>query len=406
MNMLEVERLGKAYKSYTSEWQRAGEWFGLSFGSFEETQVLEDVSFGVGHGEAIGIVGQNGAGKSTLLQLITGTLRPSVGSVRINGSIAGILELGLGFNPELTGRQNAWHAASILGHGAADINAAMPEIETFAEIGHYFDEPVRVYSSGMQLRLAFSVVTAFRPELLIIDEALSVGDAYFQHKCFDRIKNYKKQGTSLLFVSHDAATVLNLCDRAILLEDGKLMKDDEPAVVLDFYNATLAEKEKGSIEIRKNEEGKIQTVSGSRLARVETIQIVDMSGNAIETVNAGDTIRLQAKVVIEDSLPELVFGYKIKDRLGQVMYGTNTFHLDGVLSDLHKGERVVFSFDFPVNLGPGSYSLSTALHSRDTHITDNYEWRELALMFHVINTSSVYSVGSSWMPPAWEVERG
>ncbi|MGI9350053.1 MAG: ABC transporter ATP-binding protein, partial [Rhizobiaceae bacterium] len=134
--MLEIERLGKAYKSYTSEWQRAGEWFGLSFGSFEETQVLKDVSFTVGHGEAIGIVGQNGAGKSTLLQLITGTLRPSEGAVRINGSIAGILELGLGFNPELTGRQNAWHAASILGHGAADINATMPEIETFAEIGH------------------------------------------------------------------------------------------------------------------------------------------------------------------------------------------------------------------------------------------------------------------------------
>jgi lipopolysaccharide transport system ATP-binding protein len=306
----------------------------------------------------------------------------------------------------LTGRQNAWHAASILGHGAADIYAAMPEIEKFAEIGHYFDQPVRVYSSGMQLRLAFSVVTAFRPELLIIDEALSVGDAYFQHKCFDRIKDYKKQGTSLLFVSHDAAAVLNLCDRAILLEYGKLIKDDNPGVVLDFYNATLAEKEKGSIETTNNEEGEVQTVSGSRLARVETIQILDMSGNSLETVKAGDEIRLQAKVVIEDSLPELVFGYKIKDRLGQVMYGTNTFHLDGVLNDLRKGERIVYSFDFPVNLGPGSYSVSTALHSRDTHIADNYEWRELALMFHVINTTSVYSVGSSWMPPAWEVERG
>lgn len=404
--MLEVERLGKAYKSYTSEWQRAGEWFGLSLGSFEETRVLEDVSFGVGPGEAIGIVGQNGAGKSTLLKLITGTLRPSEGSVRINGSVAGILELGLGFNPELTGRQNAWHAASILGHGAADINAAMPEIESFSEIGHYFDEPVRVYSSGMQLRLAFSVVTAFRPELLIIDEALSVGDAYFQHKCFDRIKEYKKQGTSLLFVSHDAAAVLNLCDRAILLEDGKLIKDDDPGVVLDFYNATLAEKEKGSIEISNNQDGKVQTVSGSRLARVETIQIVDLAGNTIDTVNAGDTVCLQATVVIEGSLPELVFGYKIKDRLGQVMYGTNTFHLDGVLSDLRKGERVVYSFEFPANLGPGSYSVSTALHSRDTHIADNYEWRELALMFHVTNITSVYSVGSSWMPPAWEVERG
>ena len=404
--MLEVERLGKVYKSYTSEWQRAGEWFGLSFGSFEETRVLGDISFGVGHGEAIGIVGQNGAGKSTLLKLITGTLRPSEGSVRINGSVAGILELGLGFNPELTGRQNAWHAASILGHGADEIKAAMPEIERFSEIDQYFDEPVRVYSSGMQLRVAFSVVTAFRPELLIIDEALSVGDAYFQHKCFDRIKSYKKQGTSLLFVSHDAPAVLNLCDRAILLEDGKLIKDDHPATVLDFYNATLAEKEKSTIEIKNRQDGKVQTVSGSRLARVEDVQIMDRGGNSLETVNAGDAIRLQAKVVIEDSLPELVFGYKIKDRLGQVMYGTNTFHLDGVLNDLRKGERIVYSFDFPVNLGPGSYSISTALHSRDTHIADNYEWRELALVFHVINTSSAYSIGCNWMPPTWEVQRG
>jgi lipopolysaccharide transport system ATP-binding protein len=192
-----VENLGKAYRRYASEWQRVLSWCRAGFAPEEEKWVLRNLTFSVVPGEAVGIIGQNGAGKSTLLKLITGTARPTEGRIHISGRIAAMLELGMGFNPELTGRQNAYHAAGLMGHSLADIERVMPEIEAFAEIGEYFDQPVRIYSSGMQARLAFSVATAFRPDLLIVDEVLSVGDSYFQHKSFGKIRQFKDEGTSV-----------------------------------------------------------------------------------------------------------------------------------------------------------------------------------------------------------------
>ena len=225
MSLLSVQGLGKAFRSYRSEWHRFARWFGLSVKPREEHWVLRHVSFDIEPGEAIGIVGQNGAGKSTLLKMITGTLKPTEGQVQIHGRIAAILELGMGFNPELTGRQNVHHAAGLMGFTPEQIDAALPDIEAFAEIGDYFGEPVRTYSSGMQMRVAFAVATAWRPEILIVDEALSVGDSYFQHKSFDRIREFQEQGTTLLIVSHDRGAIQSLCDRAILLESGTVIKD-------------------------------------------------------------------------------------------------------------------------------------------------------------------------------------
>lgn len=187
MSLLTVKNLGKAYRVYASEFQRIGRWFGISTKPKEEHWVLKHVNFSIHAGEAIGIVGQNGAGKSTLLKMITGTLQPTEGNVQVNGRIAAILELGMGFTPDLTGRQNVYHAAGLMGFNADRIDEVIKEIEAFAEIGTYFDEPVRTYSSGMQMRVAFAVATAIRPEILIVDEALSVGDSYFQHKSFDQI---------------------------------------------------------------------------------------------------------------------------------------------------------------------------------------------------------------------------
>ena len=200
---LHVQNLGKSYRQWGSEWRRVASWFLPFIRPREEHWVLKDVRFSVGPGEAVGIVGQNGAGKSTLLKLITGTTSPTQGQVQLRGSVAAILELGMGFNPDLTGRENAYHAAGLMGYSQADIKKAMPDIEAFAEVGEYFDQPVRTYSSGMQMRVTFSVATAFRPDLLIVDEALSVGDSYFQHKSFDRIREFQSQGCSLLIVSHD-----------------------------------------------------------------------------------------------------------------------------------------------------------------------------------------------------------
>jgi lipopolysaccharide transport system ATP-binding protein len=237
--VLQVSNLGKAYRQYDSELNRVASWFGFPTKPASEHWVLRGISFAVTSGEAVGIVGQNGAGKSTLLKLITGTQKPTQGDIAINGRVAAILELGMGFNPEFTGRQNAYHAAGLMGFQHSDIEGIMPEIEAFAEIGEYFDQPVNTYSSGMQMRVAFAVVTAFRPEILIVDEALSVGDTYFQHKSFNRIREFQKQGTTLLIVSHDPGAIQSLCDRAILLEGGVVIKDGNPEEVMDYYNALV-----------------------------------------------------------------------------------------------------------------------------------------------------------------------
>ncbi len=240
---LAVENLGKSYRKWDGEWRRIISWFFPSISSFQEGWVLRGVNFNINHGEAVGIVGQNGAGKSTLLKLITGTIQPTEGKVGINGRVSAILELGMGFNPDMTGRQNAKHSAGLMGYSPAEIDNVMPNIEDFAEIGDYFDQPVRTYSSGMQMRVAFSVATAFKPDLLIVDEALSVGDNYFQHKSFDRIRRFKEMGVSILFVTHSMADIRSLCDRAILLDSGRLLIDGLPDEVVDYYNAFMARKE-------------------------------------------------------------------------------------------------------------------------------------------------------------------
>lgn len=405
MSLLSVNNLGKAYRIYGSEWQRIACWFFLPVKPREEHWVLKHISFSIQAGEAVGIVGQNGAGKSTLLKMITGTLQPTEGSVQINGRIAAILELGMGFSSELTGRQNVYHAAGLMGYSIEQIERVMPEIEAFAEIGEYFDEPVRTYSSGMQVRVAFSVATAFRPEILIVDEALSVGDAYFQHKSFDRIREFQKQGTTLLIVSHDRGAIQTLCNRALLLERGTVVKDGNPEEVMDFYNAIIAEKENAKIELRQLGDGSVQTRSGSGEASIESVSLHNAEGSPIEYISVGEPVSLRITARINSDIPELVMGYMIKDRLGQPVFGTNTHHLGCKLGSLRAGEVLEYRFTFPANLGVGSYSVAVALHATDSHISCNYEWRDLAVVFNVVNVSKEAFVGLAWIPPTVECRR-
>lgn len=399
MSLLSVQNLGKAFRSYHSEWKRFARWFGIPTKASEEHWVLRHVSFEIHPGEAIGIIGQNGAGKSTLLKMITGTLQASEGTVQVNGRIAAILELGMGFNPELTGRQNVFHAAGLMGFNAKEIQQAMSDIEAFAEIGEYFDKPVRVYSSGMQVRVAFAVATAYRPEILIVDEALSVGDTYFQHKSFDRIREFQKQGTTLLIVSHDRGAIQSLCDRAILLENGAVIKDESPEEVFDFYNAIIAEKENSTVEVTQLDDGKIQTSSGTGEAKIEEIALYNSKGEIAEFIGVGEQVELHIKVKVYHPIESLVLGYGIKDRLGQVMYGTNTWHTEQVINHPLPGNEYQFVIAFPANLGVGSYSIQIALHDRDTHMTSNYEWRDLALVFNIINVDKEQFAGCNWMNP-------
>lgn len=405
MSLLTVKNLGKAYRVYASEFQRIGRWFGIPIKPSEEQWVLKHINFAIKPGEAIGIVGQNGAGKSTLLKMITGTLQPTEGSVEVNGRIAAILELGMGFTADLTGRQNVYHAAGLMGFNAEQINQVIDDIEAFAEIGSYFDEPVRTYSSGMQMRVAFAVATAIRPEILIVDEALSVGDSYFQHKSFDRIREFQKQGTTLLIVSHDRGSIQALCNRAILLEKGTVIKDGKPEEVMDFYNALIAEKENATVEIRELEDGSVQTRSGSGEASIESVSLHNSGGDPVEYVSVGETVSLRINATINSAIPELVVGYLIKDRLGQPVFGTNTHHMDCKVSDLAAGEVLKYSFSFAANLGVGSYSVAVALHTTDSHLSRNYEWLDLTLVFNVVNVSQKEFVGLAWIPPSVECSR-
>ena len=406
MGSIRVENLGKAYKQYPTRWSRLLEWLlPIAKSRHHLKWVLQDINFQVVPGEAVGIIGINGAGKSTLLKIITGTTQPTTGSVTMEGRVAALLELGMGFHPDFTGRQNAFMAGQLLGLTSEDICRLMPEIEAFAEIGDYIDQPVRVYSSGMQMRLAFSVATVVRPDILIVDEALSVGDAYFQHKSFDRIRQYREQGTTLLIVSHDKQAIQSICDRAILLDSGRLMKEGAPEEVMDFYNALIAEKENSKVEQKVMGNGKVQTTSGTGEATVLEILLLNDCGEPVEFVGVGATVTLQVKVLAKASVPCLVMGYMIKDRLGQPIYGTNTYHMNMPLYDLKRGDSVEYRFTFPVNLGPGSYSVTVALSSSETHLANNYEWRDLALLFTVANINQKIFVGCNWLEPQLEVIR-
>ena len=241
---LAVSHLGKSYRRYGQRWHRLCEWVSAGRVAWhQDFWALRGVTFAVASGESVGVIGLNGAGKTTLLKILTGTTQPTEGHVEIAGRVASLLELGIGFHPDFSGRQNAVMAGQLMGVPVRDLAALMPDIEAFAEIGPYIDQPIRTYSTGMAVRLAFSVATAARPDVLIIDETLSVGDAYFQHKCIRRIKEFQRSGTTILFVSHDPTAVKTLCGRALLLEGGRLIQDGSPDRVLDYYNAMIAKRE-------------------------------------------------------------------------------------------------------------------------------------------------------------------
>lgn len=401
---LTVSHIGKAYKHYPNKWLRIWEWL-TGRVTHQKTWVLKDIDFTVKPGEAVGIIGVNGAGKSTLLKIITGTTQPTAGGVQRGGRVAALLELGMGFHPDFTGRQNVYMAGQLLGLSVSEISERLASIEEFAEIGDYIDRPVRLYSSGMQMRLAFSVATAIRPDLLIVDEALSVGDAYFQHKSFDRIRQFREQGTSLLIVSHDRSAIQSLCDRAILLEKGLVRLDGKPEEVMDYYNALIAERENSSIDVKVLADGRVQTVSGTGEVRVIKLELLNAAGESLEVVNVGEPVTLSAEIGCYQDIPDLVFGYLIKDRLGQEIFGTNTYHMCQDIKQVRKGEKIELRMSFPANFGAGSYSVSTALHVADTHLGTNYEWRDLALMFNVINVNRDSFIGSNWLPPKLECKR-
>jgi lipopolysaccharide transport system ATP-binding protein len=310
----------------------------------------------------------NGAGKSTLLKIIAGVVQPTRGVVNRVGRLAALLELGMGFHPEFSGRQNVLMAGQLQGLSASDVQRHMGEIEDFAEIGAYIDEPVRTYSSGMQVRLAFSVATAVRPEVLIVDEALAVGDIYFQQKCFERLASFREQGTTLLLVSHAIPTIVQMCDRVVLLRKGELAFDGSPKEATDLYQADVLislDKRKDEMAVQPaasddRAAGSVKTSSATLLS-VETF---DDKGMANQTLFEDSTAEVRLRYRIERELDDPHVGFKIRDRFGRVLFETNSYCMRNRIGPRKPGDVLSASFRFAMLLAPGDYTLTAGLANR------------------------------------------
>jgi lipopolysaccharide transport system ATP-binding protein len=398
MGRIVVKNLSKAFKRYPSPFARLKEWLRPGRRYHETRWVLQNLNFTIGAGETVGIIGRNGAGKSTLLKMLTGTLAQTGGEIVLEGRVAALLELGMGFHPDFTGRQNVYMAGQLLGQSREQIDALLPSIIDFAEIGDAIDQPVRTYSSGMQVRLAFSVATAVRPDILIVDEALAVGDAHFQHKCFRRIREFKSQGVTLLFVSHDPLAVKTLCHRAILIEKGSVVMDDEPDRVLDYYNALIAldeaEAENHAAHIDQNS---TTTRSGSGKAKLLNVDLLNQAAST-RLVRHGETIRVRVECEVHEDIEDLTLGFLLRDRLGNEVFGTHT-HAANQELPVKAGSRFNVDLILPeCSLGCGSYNVTVALHSAETHLEDNYDWWDQALTFEVAQSDGPRFVGVVALP--------
>jgi len=407
MKNIIAHNLGKKYKRYINHWARLIEL--VTQGRYlkhEERWALRGISFDVNSGEALGIVGQNGSGKSTLLKIMAGTTRATEGNIKIQGTVAALLELGMGFHPDFTGKQNAVMACKMAGLHSEQIRVCLPEIEKFSELGDYMDQPLRVYSTGMHMRLAFSSATAVRPDILIIDEALAVGDAYFQHKCIDRIRKFKDQGTTLLFVSHDPGTVKTLCERVLLFDQGVLIRDGVSETVLDYYNALIAKRSKDE-EIRQieSEFGRTSTRSGSGEAVIRNVELLDEENRPARAFRVGDKIEIHVELFFKAQINKPTVGIAIRDRLGNEIFGTNTYHLKANQCSYNPNEMIDVLFRLALNIGCGSYSLAVAVHSKDTHLENNYDWWDKCIVFQVIPNNSFFFVGAAALPVDVEIRR-
>ncbi|MCW7552192.1 ABC transporter ATP-binding protein [Endozoicomonas gorgoniicola] len=365
MTILSVRGVGKAFRGYRSEWHRFARWFGLPINPVVESRVLNNISFDIKSGEAIGIVGQNGAGKSTLLKIITGTLQPTEGVCKVNGRIAAILELGMGFNPDLTGRENVRHAAGLMGHGVRKIDDAMAIIEEFADVGVHFDYPVRTYSTGMYVRVAFAIAIAWRPDILIVDEALSVGDILFQQKCMKKIQEYRSKGTSLIFVTHDFSTLTTICDQALLLSDGKVKRKGTCKEIIEEYFNDHSNELEINQKTDKNvilDEKKPVSCNLPRIHSkyISDISVVSNNGVLVE----GDIGRIIIRCKGLSSFKDPHVGIRIQNRQGTICYETNTFCQKKYLRKcLRTDDYVRIDIKFNVNLPAGEYTLAVGIEN-------------------------------------------
>jgi lipopolysaccharide transport system ATP-binding protein len=390
--MIRVHQLSKRFKLFDTPKDRLLEAI-THKPRHREHSALDSISFDVQPGEVLGVLGRNGAGKSTLLKLLNGVLLPDSGEIEIDGRITGLLELGTGFNPELSGLKNIYSNGIMLGMSREELAEKEQDIIDFSELGDYINAPLKTYSSGMTMRLGFSIAIHANPACFLVDEALSVGDGYFQQKCMKRIREFKQNGGSILFVSHDLNAVKILCDRALVLEDGKVVFDGESDLAVNYYNRIMSNQ-------AEEEESRYQ--DREHLA-YGTGEVVVTSGKAVgtdsesQTLSSGESLRISIDVKAKESLADVTLGMMIRDRFGQDVFGINTHQMQYPLA-FESGDERTISLELPANIAPGKYTVTLALHSQDHHLDDCYWWCDSYLQFEVAGFRNSVFGGVCYLP--------
>lgn len=375
---IEVRNVSKVYKLYHKPFDRVKEALGVSGRKqYVEHHALSDININIRQGECVGIIGTNGAGKSTLLKIITGVLSPSQGEVRVNGRISALLELGAGFNGEYSGIDNIYLNGRMNGFTRSEVDARLEDILAFADIGDFVHQPVKTYSSGMFVRLAFAVAINIEPEILIIDEALSVGDIFFQAKCFRKIEEFKNSGKTILFVSHSMGSIQKYCDRAVLLNKGRQIIDTTPKAAIDLFNKMTVMEEKGG-EPEKSTDGRTEPGTagesecwkqrmnvnpkaveyGNEEALIVDYCLYNEKGEITNTIHKGEEFTVKMKVHFNKDIQEPIFAFTVKDIKGTELTGSNTLLGDKMLAAAHAGDDVVITFRQKMSLRCNDYLLA------------------------------------------------
>jgi lipopolysaccharide transport system ATP-binding protein len=358
---------------------------------------LRDISFSVEKGETLSIVGPNGCGKSTLLQIICGILQPSSGRVVTTGRVAALLELGAGFNPEFTGRENDFLNGEIMGLSRGEIARAMPSIAAFADIGEFLERPVKEYSSGMYVRLAFATAIHVEPEILVVDEALAVGDAVFANRCVRKFEELRERKITVLFVSHDLGLVKQLSHRAILLVGGRIHAQGEPNQVINQYIGLVLEKQRAEVEPR----GKLTAGfrHGDLTSEVLEVQLLGEHGEPVRAISSGEALRLRVRCVFHKATADPMVGILIRNRIGMDVYGTNTRVEQVALGEFEADDELELEFRFDCWLGPQQYTLTVATQNADG---SSHDWLDDVLAFEVVDARALAGVANLRAQIAWQ----
>ncbi|WP_006787565.1 ABC transporter ATP-binding protein [Thiorhodospira sibirica] len=388
--MIRVHQLSKRFRLYRTPADRLKEII-LRRPYHLEHQALEDVSFTVAEGQTVGIIGQNGAGKSTLLKILSGVLLPDQGYVELSGRVTGLLELGTGFNQEMTGLDNITANAMLLGMDRASIEARREAIVQFAELGEFIAEPLKTYSSGMVMRLAFAIAIHADPSCFVVDEALSVGDAYFQQKCMRAISQFRDQGGSILFVSHDMSAVRSLCDHAILLEAGRVLAQGTPKQIVDQYQAMILHKSHvGDTPLSVNAP-QIQSgdspLLGTGEVRLCGLQLYDAQQQPITQLQSEQPVWIEARLQALRDLDSPHYGMGIRNRFGHSVFETNTYCMGQSPAPLPKGQTVCIRWRVNANLVAGDYSITVGVGNRP-YGTGSFE--EILFFSHDLAMLTIY----------------